>query len=74
MGAYLYEVRGPNRYERMTSFSAAKKAAAALAREGHTAHVVRYLLDQDGRPGWHCRVHTADAKRRARHLTRLTPA
>lgn len=61
---YVYEVRGPERFTHHTSLRAAKAAAAALAREGHMADVVRYIAGPDGKPQTNIgRVHTSFPRR-----------
>lgn len=61
---YVYEVRGPAEFTHHTSFRAAKSAAAALAREGNTVDVVRYIAGPDGKPQTNVgRVHTSFPRR-----------
>lgn len=61
---YVYEVRGPSEFAHVTSLRAAKSMAAALAREGNTVDVVRYLAGPDGKPKTNCgRVHTSFPRR-----------
>ena len=61
---YVYEVRGPEAFEYVTSLRAAKALAAALAREGNTVDVVRYIAGPDGKPQTNIgRVHTSYPRR-----------
>ncbi len=61
---YVYEVRGPEQFTHHTSLRAAKIAAAALAREGNTVDVVKYLTPRDGTQRTNIgRVHTAFPRR-----------
>ena len=57
---YVYEVRGAETFTHHTSLRAAKSAAAALARDGNTVDVVRWVAGQDGKPLTNIgRVHTS---------------
>lgn len=61
---YVYEVRGPEAFTHHTSLRAAKREAAALAREGNTVDVVRYVAGSDGKPATNIgRVHTSFPRR-----------
>ena len=61
---YVYEVRGPETFEHVTSLRSAKALAAKLAREGNMVDVVRYIPGPDGKPKTNvgC-VHTCFSRR-----------
>lgn len=64
MSNYIYEVRGPEQFTHHSSLRAAKAEAAALAREGNTVDVVRYVTDDDGNLRTNIgRVHTSFPRR-----------
>jgi len=61
---YVYEVRGPEQFTHHTSLRAAKSEAAALARNGNTVGVVRYVAGANGKPQTNIgRVHTSFPRR-----------